>query len=248
MQRVLHLLSNQERPHICEKRMCVLGEKQSGKFPFLWILFRRDRIWLSECFGLGQYQIDGPVNCWVWTYVEKCESNWMQHKHSRCVIVHVMVHADAFVKGFFEALIKSTESCLFGTVCQKFENMYLCKFLTWKIDCRRNNCTMYTRFTCILNLGSIDDIHSNFLMDFFFFINIIFLFWKRWAYFLVQNFLLLWSSIVSHFLCRIHIHILPTSYVGLILRSTAVATACWRVLWYYCVQSYCTCSSCRVPL
>ena len=56
---------------------------------------------------------------------------------------------------------------------------------------------------------------------------------------------------------HIHIHFPPTSYIGLILRSTAVATASrstiegtMRVLWCYCdkrLRSYYACSSIRVP-
>ena len=67
-----------------------------------------------------------------------------------------------------------------------------------------------------------------------------------------------WSFEVEiFFFCRIHIQIPPTGYIGLILRSTAVATASrstfegtMRVLCSYCMcSSFSTCchSSVRVP-
>ena len=62
-----------------------------------------------------------------------------------------------------------------------------------------------------------------------------------------------WTTMLHCYTSRF----LLTSYVGLISRSTAVATASlstvegtMRVIWRYCdrrLRSYCTCSSCRVP-
>ena len=70
-----------------------------------------------------------------------------------------------------------------------------------------------------------------------------------------------WISLLGIAIWNLHIRCAtrpnssdPLHNVGLILPSTAVATASWstldstmRVLWCYCNSSYRACSSCRVP-
>ena len=60
--------------------------------------------------------------------------------------------------------------------------------------------------------------------------------------------------LVCIYICYIHIQISPTGCIGLILRSTTVATARWstfqgtmRVLWHYCDRRYHACSTYKVP-
>ena len=69
----------------------------------------------------------------------------------------------------------------------------------------------------------------------------------------------MWQNMYNRKSCDINVHIQipPTDYVGLILHSTAVATASRstiegtiRILWRYCdkrLKSYYTCSRVRVP-